>query len=177
MKTSYNKGGNVDTYSDKLTNYMDHDEDQRVQVKNEQGNRATPAARAKFSADADKNGMARHMILNPDPETDWSHDELDRGVRRTMSNIKEERTSISYLYAVHNMSDSGGDHVHVAMTGDQSDLGMYAERGDINDIRNNAAESFGELEKLEAKSHAEDLSDKLDNTFKNDMTVGMGHEH
>lgn len=132
-----------------LTNYMKRDGEERVALRDPSGKRVTSEEWEEFVEYSEEMEMERQIIFSPDPEADWSEEELDRRTRRTMSEVVEDMPSARYVYSVHDSSEP--KHVHVAVTGKERDL--YMDADDLEELQETAGEQFRETEKLaEAES-------------------------
>lgn len=136
-KTSYAD----DAGTEALTNYLQHD---RQEVRDRTGR---PMSESDLEAFNDKAAgkRNRHIIISPRDHDDLSDRELDRGTRKYMSEMIEDRPTADYVYAIHDDKEHGKD-VHIAMTAnDKSDLEMYPD--DIKRERTRAHEAYPKRER------------------------------
>lgn len=142
VRTDYRRGGAQD-----LTNYIKKDGEERVEVRTPSGRAATPEEWQEFHEYSEKCEFERHIIINPDPDADWSGEDLDRKTREMMSDLREERSTMRYLYSVHDTEKAADHkHVHVAAAGKERDMEMWPD--DLRDLEEEAREAFEEEEKL-----------------------------
>lgn len=175
-QTSYAKGSQAVARSGKMQNYMKKDAGKPVKLKNHKGEETSFAEQQEFREKVEDSRMWRHLGINPDPEADISQDELDRGVRETMSKMKEERPSLEYQYALHGDSSDRLDihnHAHVIMTGKQEDLEVWKDQGDLEEIEGFAEDAFNENEKLSEETKIEEMSESLEKSFGAEESMDM----
>lgn len=151
-KTDYQDG----TGTEKLTNYMSHD---NQPVRDRTGREMSESELEQFNEKADGK-RNRHIIISPRDHDNLSEQELDRSTRRYMRDMTEERPTADYVYSVHDDKENGRD-VHIAMTAnDKTDLEMYP-----NDI---------ERERKRAHEHYRQQEREREQEQQNDRDLGNG---
>ena len=173
VNSSYSRGD-----SGGMQRYMKSDDHKKTKVKNAQGREITRKERAEFTAKCKENDMWRHVSFSPDPRANMGDGEMNRGVRKTMSELKEDRPSLDYHYAVHNTGRGSRDyeheHAHVIMTGDREDVEMWEE--DLEELRETATENFNEPMKLEVYRKEQEMTKTLDKSFDMGETMAVSNE-
>lgn len=85
--------------------------------------------------DSKHDDIRQHFIFSSAARHELSEEEIDKGVRRTMHEFTEGRSSVRYLYAID--MDHEHPHAHVAARGSRGDLRLTAEQ--IKELRDEIA--------------------------------------
>lgn len=133
------------------TNYREHGAGDLVQyigrdghtVRDRAGREISEERKQRFIEKSENYGFEREFIISPENGNDLNEREIGREARVTMEDFVQERPTADYVYAVHD--DTETRHVHVAMTGNRSDLHM--DRDDIENVREKANERMVQRER------------------------------
>lgn len=139
MKTDFEPGG-----AGSLVDYIKRDRGTRVPVRDHLGRELGDGGLQRFVDVSKKYGIERHVVVAPDPNADYTVEEVHANVRTVMDEWRSDRPTVRYVYAVHD--SSGPPHAHIAMTGREYHLRM--DRRDLQSFRETAREAFKEPERL-----------------------------
>ncbi|WP_135305408.1 relaxase/mobilization nuclease domain-containing protein [Haloarcula amylovorans] len=161
LKTDFQRSG-----AGKLLKYIRRDREQdasrtKVPLRDRIGRELDEERIEQFIEKSEKFGFQRHLIISPDPDADFTAEEISAKTRKFMYQGFGDQPTTDYAYAVH--TDTEIPHSHVAATGHEPELKMDVD--DIKRLRDRAKESFDEPERLKEKGadkHAEQAAESPD---------------
>lgn len=116
--TTYFDTDYQDTGAADLVNYIGREGE--TLVRDRSGRPMSDERKEQFVEKSERHQFERHMIISPENGDDLSNGELGRETRRTMEQFTKDRPTATYAYSVHR--DTEHPHVHVAATGEKTDL-------------------------------------------------------
>lgn len=133
-----------------LLTYISREGD--LPVRDRAGRELTDTRETRFLEKSERHQFNRHLIISPENGNDLTARELGRETRHTLEDFTEGRPSATYTYTVH--QDTEHPHVHVAMTGEKTDL--YMDTDDIERVRSHANERMVTNDRYRHRSHEND---------------------
>ena len=142
LKTDFRADG-----AGNLVDYIQRDRSQdavrNVDLRNPSGRELTDAEIDRFVETSRHHDFQRHMIVSPDPDGQYTPQEVNERTREFMNQELGQQPSTEYVYAVHR--DTEFPHAHVAATGRQPELEM--DRSEIDRLRDRASTIYNEPER------------------------------
>lgn len=144
VKTDFRDSGAGD-----LVQYIQRDRSrdavQNVDIQNQGGRELTDTELEEFVDKSREMEFQRHVIVSPDPDGQYSPDEVSANTRELMNREFGRQPTTEYVYAVHR--DTEFPHAHVAVTGREQELEMGGDK--IDSLRERASELFDEPERAQ----------------------------
>lgn len=134
-----------------LVNYIQNDNGKEVEVRTPDGSRATTEDMEEWIKKTEEHEFSRGFTITPTNMVGWNHEELDKKTREFMSEVREDRPNLDYVYAIHDTEASDTTHVHVATAGPVDESGQYFGRNDTAELTPTASEVFEEEQKLQTE--------------------------
>ncbi|WP_135305977.1 relaxase/mobilization nuclease domain-containing protein [Haloarcula amylovorans] len=150
LKTDFQRSG-----AGKLLKYIRRDRDadrEKVPLRNRLGREVDEQRIEQFIEKSEQFGFQRHFIVSPDPDAEFTPEEVQSNTREFMKSAFDRQPTTDYVYAVH--TDTEIVHSHVAATGSELELRMDAD--DIKQLRSRASDVFDEPERLKTKTAKRD---------------------
>lgn len=130
-----------------LVDYIQRDRSQdrvrNVDLQNPAGRELSDTERDQFVEKSRHYDFQRHMIVSPDPDGQYTPQEVSDRTREFMNQEIGQQPSAEYVYAVHR--DTEFPHAHVAITGRKPELEM--DRAEIERLRERASNIYNEPER------------------------------
>ncbi|WP_262181398.1 relaxase/mobilization nuclease domain-containing protein [Haloarcula laminariae] len=149
LKTDFREGsaGNLVDY---IQRDRSRDAESTVDVQNSAGRELSEAEVNRFVEKSREFQFQRHLIVSPDPQGQYTPEEVSANTREVMNRAFGQRATTQYVYAVHR--DTEFPHAHVAATGRESELEM--DRAEIERLRERAATVYSEAERARGATQA-----------------------
>ena len=142
LKTDFRADG-----AGNLVDYIQRDRSQdavrNVDLRNPSGRELTDAEIDRFVETSRHHDFQRHMIVSPNPDGQYTPQEVNERTREFMNQELGQQPSTEYVYAVHR--DTEFPHAHVAATGRKPELEM--DRSEIDRLRERASSIYNEPER------------------------------
>ncbi|MBX0305654.1 relaxase/mobilization nuclease domain-containing protein [Haloarcula salinisoli] len=149
LKTDFRESG-----AGNLVDYIQRDRSQdaveTVDLRNQTGRQLSETDVDRFVEKSREFQFQRHMIVSPDPEGQYTPEEVSANTREVMNREFGQRPTTEYVYAVHR--DTEFPHAHVALTGRESELEM--DRAEIERLRERASTVYNEPDRARDATQA-----------------------
>jgi len=149
LKTDFREDG-AGTLVDYIQRDRSQDAVETVELRNQTGRKLSEGEVDRFVKKSREFQFQRHMIVSPDPDGQYTPEEVRANTRDIMNREFGQRPTTEYIYAVHR--DTEFPHAHVAATGRESELEM--DRAEINRLRERAATVYNEPERTRSATQS-----------------------